>query len=102
MRFRSLDGVETSGCFSGCSTSTLSGLAIANAAFDGGATLDVPTAGAISSDAGGGLGTDGDWPLGARGFAETPIGGGDDGPEFFCIRPGGSPGDFLEGTVLLR
>ena len=109
--FRSRVGVPTSSCFSG-SPSNRSWLVTMEVACEDGTKLVAPTAaGANPGDEGDGFllaaatGAEGDRPLGAVGLeddVEPNAFGGDGDPECFCRRPCGKPGDFLEGTVLLR
>ena len=75
------------------------------AACEDGAKLDLPTgeAGTKPGEAGATFGLAGDKLRGAVpwfGMNMAPVGEGD--PEFFCNRRDGNPGDFFEGTVLLR
>jgi hypothetical protein len=106
VRFLSLLGVAISGFWS---PSNLSWLVIAEAAFADGAKPEIPIAeGAAARDEGelfraASAGAEGERPLGAASWeGKTLVAFGDGEPEFFCSRFCGKPGDFFDGTVLLR
>lgn len=80
---------------------------IADAAFADGAKPEIPIAVGIPGDeeesfCAGPAGADGERPLGAACWGNIPAAVGDGEPEFFWSRFWGNPGDFFEGTVLLR